>query len=109
MSQRVMKPTAPAGITRWQHQRQVIRKSRQLYLMLMPYMLFFALFTVIPVFMSIYFSFTRFDLLQPAQFAGFSNYMRLFLDDPSMVRRLARASGVNLRPALERLLESTQG
>lgn len=34
---------------------------------------------------------------------------RLFLDDPSMVRRLARASGVNLRPALERLLESTQG
>ena len=86
MSQRVMKPTAPAGITRWQHQRQVIRKSRQLYLMLMPYMLFFALFTVIPVFMSIYFSFTRFDLLQPAQFAGFSNYMRLFLDDPVFLK-----------------------
>lgn len=86
MSQRVMKRPAPAGITRWQYQRQVMRKSRQLYLMLTPYMLFFGLFTVIPVFMSIYYSFTRFDLLQPAQFVGFSNYMRLFLDDPIFLK-----------------------
>lgn len=88
MSQRALKTTAPAGITRWQHQRQVIKKSRQLYLMLTPYMLFFALFTVIPVFMSIYYSFTRFDLLQPAQFVGFSNYMRLFLDDPIFLKAI---------------------
>jgi len=46
-----------------------------------PYMLVFFTFTVAPVVASIALSFTNFNMLQVPQFVGFSNYVRLFLED----------------------------
>lgn len=62
------------------------KRYKQLYWMLLPYMLFFTMFTIIPVVVSIFFSFTQFNVLQPPQFIGFENYIRLFLDDPIFLK-----------------------
>lgn len=51
------------------------------YLMVLPYMLIFTLFTVVPVVLSIILSFTDFNLLQFPNFIGLKNYISLFFDD----------------------------
>ena len=58
-----------------------IRKNRDNDLMVAPYAVIFTVFTVIPVVLAIVMSFTYFNLLEPPQFRGLFNYMRLFLDD----------------------------
>ena len=58
-----------------------IRKNRDNYLMVAPYAVIFTVFTVIAVVLAIVMSFTYFNLLEPPQFRGLFNYMRLFLDD----------------------------
>ncbi|MBO7743612.1 sugar ABC transporter permease [Paenibacillus sp. MWE-103] len=46
-----------------------------------PYMLLFAVFTVLPVIMSVVISFTYFNMLEFPRFIGWQNYSRLFLED----------------------------
>ena len=58
-----------------------IKQSIGLYLFISPYMILFFVFTVMPVLLSVFYSFTSYNILQPAEFVGFANYQRLFLDD----------------------------
>ena len=58
-----------------------LRKNKDNYFMILPYFIFFLVFTIIPVLVAIYLSFTYFNLLQPPQFRGLFNYARLLLDD----------------------------
>ena len=58
-----------------------ISKSKISYLMLAPYFILFFLFTILPVLISIFFSFTYFDMHSMPQFIGWSNYARLLLED----------------------------
>lgn len=51
------------------------------YLFILPFVLIFCTFTVVPVVISIVLSFTRFDVLQPPVFNNISNYVRLFIDE----------------------------
>lgn len=51
------------------------------YLMLAPFMIIFLVYVVIPVFSSILFSFTSFDMLSFPKFNGLDNYKRMILDD----------------------------
>lgn len=74
------------GMTRFQYGLGQAKKYKQLYWMLLPYMLFFCAFTIVPVFVSIFFSFTQFNVLQPPIFIGLDNYVRLFLDDPIFLK-----------------------
>jgi multiple sugar transport system permease protein len=55
------------------------------HLMLIPFLVLFTMFTILPVLSSIGLSFTDFDMLQRPTFQGFSNYMRLFLEDDVFV------------------------
>ncbi len=73
---------AVRSLTKWQYGCMQAKKYKQLYWMCLPYMLCFMMFTVIPVLISIYFSFTRFNALQPPKFIGLDNFVNLFLDDP---------------------------
>jgi multiple sugar transport system permease protein len=57
------------------------KKHKTLYLFLLPYALIFGVFVVAPVAISIFFSFTYFNVLEPARFIGFQNYLNLFLAD----------------------------
>ncbi len=58
-----------------------IRNNWSAYAFLLPFAICFVLFILSPVLISIYFSFTYFNILQPAQFVGFQNYINLFLND----------------------------
>ncbi len=74
------------NITKFQYNLSLAKRYKQLYVMLLPYMLFFTMFTIIPVIVSIFFSFTQFNVLQPPKLIGFENYIRLFLDDPIFLK-----------------------
>lgn len=58
-----------------------IRKSRTSYLMIAPYFILFFIFTVLPVLTSIVLSFTYFNMLEAPSFIGWTNYIRLILED----------------------------
>ncbi len=51
------------------------------YLMCLPFVALFICFTVVPVAISIFYSFTDFNMLQTPHFVWFQNYTRLFLRD----------------------------
>lgn len=68
--------------------RQTLRQVKQnkmSYVLVAPYMLFFIIFMVIPVCISIGLSFTNFNMLKVTEFVGLSNYKRLFLEDKVFV------------------------
>jgi multiple sugar transport system permease protein len=60
------------------------RRRTTALVMLTPAILGLALFFVFPLIASVYFSFTRFDLLSPPQFVGLLNYTYLFTKDPDV-------------------------
>lgn len=49
--------------------------------MLAPFMIFFIMFTVLPVLAAVALSFTNFNMLEVPEFVGFQNYQRLFVED----------------------------
>lgn len=51
------------------------------YLFMLPYLLIFFTFVLLPVLISVVLSFTRFDIVQSPSFIGIRNYLRLFIDD----------------------------
>lgn len=58
-----------------------MRKHKIMYLFVAPFMIIFLIFTVLPVLISIFYSFTTFNILEPPKFIGLDNYYRLFLND----------------------------
>lgn len=61
--------------------RRKIYLNRTLYIMMLPYVILFTLFTVLPVIMSFLLSFSYFNMLEFPRFIGWDNYLSLFLDD----------------------------
>lgn len=71
-------------IDMWSRKKPLRRKiylNRTLYLMMLPYLFLFFLFTILPVIISFGLSFTYFNILEPPVFNGWTNYLTLFLDD----------------------------
>lgn len=66
---------------RWALKKREMKANKHSYILMAPYMLLFALFTVLPVIMSIIISFTYFNMLEFPKFIGWQNYTRLFLED----------------------------
>ena len=69
------------SMTKWQYTRYQIKKNRQLYYMIAPYMLFFIVFTVLPVLIAVYYSLMEYNVLQSPKFVKFDNYLTLLLDE----------------------------
>ena len=70
----------PGGEREWSL-RTRIRRGRQNYYLMAPFMLFFFFFTLLPVGIAIVLSFTNYNMFEPAKWVMFDNYVRLFLDD----------------------------
>lgn len=51
------------------------------YIFLVPFLIVFCLFTVIPVVSSVFLSFFNFDMIKKLEFSGFNNYVRLLVKD----------------------------
>ena len=58
-----------------------LKKNLTGYLFISPWMLCFFLFTLFPVFMSLYYSLTSFDILSAPRFIGLENYKYLLTGD----------------------------
>ena len=58
------------------------------YVMLAPWMFGFLLMWFIPMLISIYYSFTNFNLLNDAKVIGFDNYIRIFTQDETFRQAL---------------------
>jgi multiple sugar transport system permease protein len=56
-------------------------QARMAYLFISPTILLFAVFTIIPVFMAFYLSFTNYDVLSRRDWIGLDNYRKLIADD----------------------------
>lgn len=81
MSQtQIMENPAPK-YNKKEEMKKKMKKSRVSYSMVAPFLLVFMTFTVLPVIMSFFLSFTSFDMLQAPRFIGLSNYVNLFLND----------------------------
>ncbi len=63
-----------------------MNRSKISYLYIAPYMILFFTFTVLPVLIAVFFSFTSFNILEPPKFIGFDNYTRLFLKDSVFIK-----------------------
>ena len=58
-----------------------IRKNWQNYALMAPFLILFALFTLIPIIYSVVISFTNFNIFTTPNFVGWDNYLRMFFDD----------------------------
>lgn len=61
--------------------RKWIKKYWEGYFFLAPWLIGLLGFTIIPMIASLYFSFTRYNILNIPSFTGLDNYVRLFTDD----------------------------
>ena len=59
----------------------MMKTNKACYIMLLPFMVFFILFTIVPVVMSLPLGFTNFNLVQSPKWVGLSNFYTLFLND----------------------------
>ena len=75
------KAVSRKDMTKAQWTWKEMKRNKAGYVMIAPFMIVFTMFTVIPVVLSIYYSFTNFNLLETPDFVGIDNYIRLFLDD----------------------------
>jgi multiple sugar transport system permease protein len=72
------------GLSRKGQSRRSVQARRDRikgWLFVSPWFIGFLLFTIYPIFASLYYSFTRYDVLNKPRFIGLSNYVEMFLDD----------------------------
>lgn len=74
---------AMAGARRWRLSPSQRRKQILGLLFISPWLIGFLLWTLYPLTSSLYYSFTRYDLLRPPTFIGLENYREILLEDPN--------------------------
>ena len=65
-----------------------VKQNKECYFMMLPFMLVFFIFTIVPVVMSLPMGFTDFDMVQLPKFIGLSNYTTLFLNDSIFIQSI---------------------
>lgn len=75
------KAVSRKDMTKAQWTWKEMKKNKVAYLMVAPYMLIFACFTLLPVLLSMVLSFTDFNMLEMPSRFNLDNYIKLFLDD----------------------------
>ena len=81
------------GVKTKQEQRRLVwlqmKQNKEAYLMMLPFMLVFLVFTIIPVIMSLPIGLTDFDMVQyPPAYVGLSNFYNLFLNDSIFIKSI---------------------
>jgi multiple sugar transport system permease protein len=70
-----------SGVVRSRRSAKLRRENLYGYLFMLPWLIGFIGLFVGPSLASVYFSFTRYDVLSPPRFIGFANYVQMFTDD----------------------------
>lgn len=58
-----------------------IKKNKTLYVMMLPYVVLFSIFIILPILSSIVLSFTNYDMFSTPDFIGIKNYLSLLIND----------------------------
>lgn len=58
-----------------------IRANKISYLMMSPYIILFTVFIIVPIVVSLFLSFTYYNIIQPPRFIGWENYRELLFND----------------------------
>jgi multiple sugar transport system permease protein len=66
---------------KWAYTWHMMKTNKACYFMLLPFMVFFIIFTVVPVVMSLPMGFTNFNMIQTPKWVGLSNFYTLFVND----------------------------
>ncbi len=82
------KPVSRKDMSRIRWTMREIMRNKTAYVLVLPFMIIFFLFTVIPVVVSLALSLTTFNMLQWPNFIFFDNYIRLFLDDDLFIKAI---------------------
>ena len=61
--------------------RKDIQKNKVLYCMILPYMVLFTIFIILPILSSVVLSFTDYDMFSTPDFIGIKNYLSLLIND----------------------------
>ncbi len=74
---------AKSGVVkrRFRNQITLIKKHKESYLLLAPFFVLFTVFFIAPVVISMFLSFTYYNILEPPKIVGWQNYIKLFLAD----------------------------
>ena len=75
------KAVARTGISYWEYTRREMKRNWIAYIMILPYVVIFSLFTLCPVVLSFVVGFTDFNMLEWPNLVWFKNYITLFFDD----------------------------
>ncbi|MGQ9555478.1 MAG: carbohydrate ABC transporter permease [Anaerolineae bacterium] len=75
------------GVRRHHARKLARQEERAFYLVISPWIIGFLIFVAIPFVASFYFSLTKYNVINPPQFIGLSNWERLF-DDKTFYRSL---------------------
>lgn len=73
---------------KWKNIKKSLIKNLDCYLMLLPFMILFIIFTVIPVLMALPLGFTDFDGIKINSFVGLDNFKALFFSDRVFIKSL---------------------
>ena len=72
-----------SGFSRW-----INRESTAGLVFSMPCIIGFRLFMLIPMGLSLYYSFCKYDIVNPPEFIGLNNYIRIFTKDATFTKAL---------------------
>ena len=78
-------PKLRKDMTKWEWTLREMKVNKVGYFMVAPYYIVFMLFTIVPVFVSLFLSLTQFNMLEAPIFVGVDNYIRLLLDDDTFL------------------------
>jgi len=70
------KPVVRKDISKFSWTINEMKKNKVAYLMIAPFFILFFIFTVVPVLLSVYISFTTFNMLELPKFVGMDNNCR---------------------------------
>src|SRR3954463_614531 len=85
---RVTTANAPKSQPRRHMTTATRREAIIFYMTVSPWIIGFLLFTVIPMALSLYLSFTAWKVLTPPQWIGLQNYVTMFTNDPDFYQSL---------------------
>ncbi|ASA26262.1 carbohydrate ABC transporter permease [Paenibacillus donghaensis] len=68
--------------------KQRLRSNLTGYAFISPFIIGFLCFTLVPMIISLYLSFTKYNLFSPPQWVGLDNYIKMFTNDPKYLQSL---------------------
>lgn len=70
---------------KWRSIKYRASKNKIAYAFVAPYLLIFTVFTILPVVISLFYSLTYYNMLEPPKWVGLQNYARLLLSDQNFL------------------------